>query len=240
MQVRISTATALTKAFSKQTREPKLDNRDALKNSGTDLEALVSTAACVASHAGGVKGVEFSEFVLQFVAELRETTEYQPLTWQNALCFGASTKVPFLTPPSTAWPDDLMKTNNKNLFGALRRTRDKERIDLNLAEVVTAEAKNYKSKLETSDMTSILVRAQCKLHLVVCNQIQDKYYTGIRESPTWTSTLKEHEQLAGLCVVYVSVNAETKKCSWALLPGTKRPHKIKKLVIVIARQRIAG
>lgn len=169
------------------------ENCQAVKLNGADLEVTAAVALEIASHKGGVGGIGIADFLLQLTTELLPS--YQLLEWSGSTTsfdpgrLLGGMKVPYLSSESDSWPTTFRGIDGV-YCGDLHRTKDQERIDLKVYTAlspidpeISAECKNYKTKLNKTVICEILTRIPktSRLHLVICTHLQSNYWKNKRK-----------------------------------------------------------
>ncbi|ORY39291.1 hypothetical protein BCR33DRAFT_654355, partial [Rhizoclosmatium globosum] len=148
-------------------------------NDGNQLETLLVTCVCVASHFHGVQGILLMPFLKELVFHLQiklTHTATEVHDYQSLLAPIKSVRIPFLSCPGWKWPDFVY---NSGLFGTPRRTMNKEKFDLFAYDgVLSGECKYYLSDIPHNVMVGILNRTppESKLHIVLVRSLQSEYF----------------------------------------------------------------
>jgi hypothetical protein len=175
------------------------ENEVAMKLNGNDLEAYAAVAVEIASHRGGLGGIELFAFLLQLATELLPSNEV--LRWSDQPPFSVSApaagqaenltnpfagkRVPYLSAEGDSWPQPFREIEGV-CWGHLSRTTDCERIDLKIITAqspthpeISVECKNYSNNLNGVVLREILGRIPKTswLHLVICTHLQADYWT---------------------------------------------------------------
>jgi hypothetical protein len=176
------------------------ENDLAMKREGNELEATAAVAVEIASHRGGLGGLEIPDFLLQLATEL--LSSYERLEWSYSPPFPVTPatcpplniplserRVPYLSSEGDSWPQTFREIDGV-CWGHLSRTKDREKIDLKILTaqsptqpVISAECKNYANNLSGEVLRGILRRipGTSWLHLVLCTHMQDAYWTEATE-----------------------------------------------------------
>jgi hypothetical protein len=137
-----------------------LDHSNALQqcNDGMFLESLLCSTVCRASHSNGIEGILFQPFLLNLVYHLQvETLDLTQITLAGLEHLnGFSFDVPFLSPPTKAWPDELNIPGMK--LGLLERSTNLKKIDLWASCGLSGEAKDSGSEINLETIVQILKR----------------------------------------------------------------------------------
>ncbi|KAJ3341809.1 hypothetical protein HDU91_000626, partial [Kappamyces sp. JEL0680] len=128
-------------------------------NDGMFLESLMSSTVCLASHSNGIQGVQLDRFLVDLVYQLQQH-ESAPSDVEigglEKLGKMRNFVVPFLSPPNQDWPDYVYQLPG-SAFGYLERTKNKDRIDLRVAEhAISGESKD--TLVDSQAMKKILTR----------------------------------------------------------------------------------
>jgi hypothetical protein len=194
----------------------RFTNPDQTSNDGMKLEAFAAAAICKASHCLGYGGCPALQFIKQLFYELTGyLLDSDPLFWKSFsddLDVLKDCIIPFMSPPNSEWPEWLSDLEGGN-FGNLFRTCNQSRIDLRCKNlnsdetILSGETKDYKSRLDSTVMEKILLRipSASKLHIVVTNHLQDKYFT---TKPFEQSFQGEH----ALNCSYYRLSRNSKQC----------------------------
>ena len=179
------------------------ENNAALKLEGADLEVIAAVAVEVASHRGGLGGIEIADFLLQLATELLPTQQH--LEWSHPPTFSMAAptqgsgkkkrmkrmkniskkRVPYLSAEGDSWPEHFRRIKGVH-WGHLSRPKDLDQIDLKILTAqhstepeMSAECKNYKNNLNGVVLREILERIPKSswLHLVICPRMQTNYWT---------------------------------------------------------------
>jgi len=188
-------------------------------NDGMFLEALLSTTVCTASHANGVTGIGFYDFMKHLMWNLQvesisidqcEVEKIEVLNLEHFI-------IPFLSPPNQNWPEYLLK--DKSIFsgGFLRRATNTDQVDLITDFGLYGEAKDYLNKLNLTTIKNIITRisgkCDARVHLVYTRQLQEAYY--VPESKSFEKDFKE--------------NAHARQSSFFQLTSFERPLQLKQI-----------
>jgi uncharacterized protein YjeT (DUF2065 family) len=211
------------------------ENHLAVKRNGADLEVTAAVAVEIASHRGGLGGIEIANFLLQLATELLPS--YQLLEWRdssNITNLFSGKKVPYLSSEGDSWPATF-KAIEGVCWGDLHRTEDKERIDLKILTAggveISVECKNSQNNLDVEVVCAILQRipqSSC-LHLVICTHLQSEYFTAASKTP-WKE-FKAQNGLEATAILRVVMEQGSKLSLAPLFSGSVPEARSHKLVI---------
>jgi len=204
-------------------------NTLAISKSGNDLECVTTTAIVVSSHINGASGVIFSDFLRYLCIQLSE--EYYPdsLLDMTMTTLNIDLTVPFLAPPSDDdWPIELRNIKG-SLFSTIIRTRNSDRIDFYIPNVLTGECKNYSSKLPSNVLCDCIDRipSNSRMHLIITNSIPEYKIT-------YCITKALKKKRANVYTI------EKYNNDFKLVEKFKRVESYKKVVIIIAILSLNG
>jgi hypothetical protein len=157
-----------------------LDQSNAVhsSNNGMFLESLLCATVCVSSHANGIMGIEFQQFLLNLVYNVQpENINMNQVTIKGLEIFNRMDVVPFLSPPNQEWPEYIGAIPGSN-FGLLGRSPNSDKIDLWTSKGIYGESKDYGSEINLDTMKKILQRVpeNARLELVFTRKLQKSYF----------------------------------------------------------------
>ena len=202
-------------------------------NSGVRLESFATTCVCAASHANGIKGITFADFLSELcfhIFDVKEDCSRHFNVKNNGIFSDCSTLdqkllVPFYSPPNAKWPESLLKIDG-SLFGQLERTINSERIDIKgealpaprVLDLLVIESKDYSKNLKSNDVIEIVkrVKSGCKIHFVFTRSLQLTYFDQNKSKKRDANNKKEPNSYAkefnnteALKYVFVKVAIDT-------------------------------
>ena len=216
------TARQAIKSFSQS--QLNISNPAAMSFSGDLLEYLTQLSLFASSRFFGISGAPIDQFFGLFASHMLPRMPKMPEKFQSSTQFECVTPmklstslgrycksldnamVGFCAPCNCKWPE-FISSSPWIRTGYLCRARNAEMIDSRLESpnlIITTEEKNYADPLDLSVIKGILERvpSDSNLHIVVCQHIQDCYFTRrafsewIKES-TKASVIKS----SGICCV---------------------------------------
>jgi hypothetical protein len=226
-------------------------NPNEMSLDGDWLEGVGQTAIGSASREMGVRGTTLKALVPCVCAELSEgdykliQVEDTDWNWVGSL---ADLQVPYLLPTSLV-PAHLRQVSG-TFFGSIFRPERGQRRDFVVQAstangewkegAISGEAKNYQAPLSLTVLKNMLERvpAESKLHLIVCNELQQKYFT-LNDS----YVAFEHECETMRSSVLLRVRREPTSIRLVLLDVNRGPldqAKILRVVLFIALTDLVG
>ncbi len=167
------------------------DNVDQNANDGMYMEAMLASILCVGSRANGLCGCSLQEYIGaiwnhalppndgEMQSFKLQDFKYARGSVRHLVEFLSEFMIPVLAPPNQQWPDWINKGIGDNdgriYFGHLRRTKNKERIDISTDFGLSGESKD---RLVTSQvMQGIVDRIpnDSKVHFVFGRSYQQSY-----------------------------------------------------------------
>jgi hypothetical protein len=207
-----------------------LSNSVQKSNDGNFLESLLCSTICLASHYGGVQGIELKGFLLNLIFQLQNTLiDPNAVTISGLEKLGSEgkLKIAFLSPPNMEWPDYLKSIPN-SYFGNLRRAKNADMVDLLTDCSISGESKDYGETLELNTVRAILQRIpkKTKLHLVFARNIRGSMFNQPAR-PFLVEFANHHASK----MAYFKIDASKPDTSLDEIPGL--PNTISKKGIVI-------
>lgn len=153
-------------------------NPVASSRSGNYLEGIGMTAMCVASHIEGCGGVNIVPFLEALCVELSTKYSSSPSSNLGDLVAGVlpgGLKVPYLFPLAIAGRLQTLKNAN---FGVICRPQNAAMVDFVVVDgFLYGECKNLGCfALATLKKVLLRVKPVSKVHVVVCESLQDSYF----------------------------------------------------------------
>ena len=155
---------------------PESANPAALSRDGSLLEALGCAAAILASHRGGLAGINLGDFLLHLCNELRPNNLTKIAFNGNAIA-DLDLKVPYLSPPNCHWPDCLVAYVGDSIFVRnCTRRRNRDMYDAAFGDYITAEMKNHEQALSGGNIKKLieLMPAQSKCHILLVSAVSKR------------------------------------------------------------------
>eukprot|EP01105_Mastigella_eilhardi_P025226 TRINITY_DN67_c0_g1_i3.p1 TRINITY_DN67_c0_g1~~TRINITY_DN67_c0_g1_i3.p1 ORF type:complete len:707 (+),score=135.98 TRINITY_DN67_c0_g1_i3:369-2489(+) len=217
-----------------------VNNPNAETHNGDYLEQLVAATSGAASHYRGLSGTTVNEFVgllavhlfpLSATSWLPGGDPYTPLppislaVPLHNYCAALKDKtVGYLAPPNHVWPDLLTALVPHIRLSTIQRTANKEMRDATIDDWLVVECKNWQQPLPLSEFQSVLRRVQptTLLHVVVCQQLQDSYFTASHTKASFGDLAMQHPPLTTSLILQCSLDASTHELVFTHIKGTPK------------------